>query len=98
MEIRSYLSYKRKKLPLTFWRSTHGHEVDFLVGETTALEVKASKKVSSRDFKGLRALNEEGIFKNLLLISQDPINTKDGVFQALYWEGFLDRLWNDEFL
>ena len=98
MEIRSYLSYKRKKLPLSFWRSTHGHEVDFLIGEATAIEVKASKKVSSRDFKGLRALNEEGIFKKLILISQDPINTKDGIYQALYWEEFLDCLWNDEYL
>jgi len=29
MELRAYLSYRRKKLPLTYWRSKSGHEVDF---------------------------------------------------------------------
>ncbi len=32
MELRAYLSYRRKKLPLTYWRSKNGHEVDFLIG------------------------------------------------------------------
>ena len=30
MELRAYLSYTRKKLPLTYWRSKNEHEVDFL--------------------------------------------------------------------
>ena len=32
MELRAYLSYRRKKLPLTYWRSKSGHEVDLLIG------------------------------------------------------------------
>lgn len=32
MELRAYLSYRRKKLPLTYWRAKSGHEVDFLIG------------------------------------------------------------------
>ena len=97
MEIRAYLSYKRRKLQLSYWRSTHGYEVDFLVGRETAVEVKASKKISQRDFKGLKALEEEKIFKNYILVSQDPINTRDGNFQALYWKKFLDNLWSGKF-
>jgi predicted AAA+ superfamily ATPase len=31
MEIRAYLSYRRKKRELAYWRSTHGYEVDFLM-------------------------------------------------------------------
>ena len=54
MEIRAYLSYKRKKLQFSYWRSTHGYEVDFLIGLKTAIEVKASQKITSRDFRGLR--------------------------------------------
>jgi len=90
MEIRAYLSYRRKKKELTYWRSTHGYEVDFLIGRETAIEVKASQKVSDRDIKGLRALKEENIFKNYIIVSQDPINTLNDNFQALYWEKFLD--------
>ncbi len=98
MEIRAYLSYKREKSELTYWRSTHGYEVDFLIGRKTAIEVKASQKVSTRDFKGLNALKEEAIFKNYILVSQDPINTSKDNFQALHWEKFLDDLWADKFI
>ena len=94
MEIRAWLSYKRKREPLTYWRSTHGHEVDFLIGRETAIEVKSSKKVSSRDFKGLRLLAEENVFSKFILVSQDKVNTKNGQFYAIYWEEFLKKLWN----
>jgi predicted AAA+ superfamily ATPase len=97
MEIRAYLSYKRKKSELTYWRSTHGYEVDFLIGRETAIEVKASQKVSARDIKGLKALKEENVFKNYILVSQDPINTSKDNFQALHWEKFLEDLWEDKF-
>ncbi len=98
MEIRAYLSYRRKKKELTYWRSTHGYEVDFLIDRETAIEVKASQKVSDRDMKGLKALKEENVFKNYILVSQDPINTSNNNFKALYWEKFLDDLWADKFL
>ena len=98
MELRSYLSYKRQKLPFTYWRSTHGYEVDFLIGLQTAVEVKASQKVTERDFKGLRALEEEKAFQNYILVSQDPINTRKNNFHALYWENFLNDLWHDRFV
>jgi len=98
MEIRAYLSYKRKKLDFSYWRSVHGYEVDFLIGRDTAVKVKASKKTSQRDFKGLRALEEEAVFNNYILVSQDPLNTRDNNFQALYWERFLEDLWEDKFI
>lgn len=97
MEIRAYLSYKRKKVQLSYWRSVHGYEVDFLMGRQTAVEVKASQKISQRDFKGLKALEEEKVFKNYVLVSQDPINTRENHFQALFWKDFLKDLWEDKF-
>lgn len=32
--------------PLSFWRSTSGFEVDFIIGDHTAVEVKAKENVS----------------------------------------------------
>lgn len=98
MEIRAYLNISRKKLPFTFWRSTHGHEVDFLIGDKLAIEVKAASRVTASDMKGLRILSEEGVFNNYILVSQDHIETKDGDFQAMHWERFLSELWNDRLL
>ena len=98
MELRAYLSYRRKKLPLTYWRSKNGHEVDFLLGNKTAIEVKASKKISRNDFKGLKYLKEEGVFENLILVSQDPVSTRTDNLLTLPWEKFLFDLWSDKFI
>lgn len=98
MEIRAYLSYRRNKLPLTYWRSTHGHEVDFLIGERTAVEVKAAARLTPGDFKGLRALAEERVFTDYFLVSQDPVATRQADIRAIHWEEFLNRLWRDEII
>jgi len=98
MEIRAYLSYRRIKRPLTYWRSTHGHEVDFLIGEKTAVEVKAASRVTPRDLKGLKALSEEGIFEEFFLVSQDIVSTRQENILAIHWEQFLERLWQGEIL
>jgi len=95
MEIRAYLNYRRKGAELSYWRSTHGYEVDFLIGQEIAVEVKASQRITKRDFKGLKALKEEGVFTKYILVSQDPINTNDGDVATAYWETFLDDLWAD---
>jgi predicted AAA+ superfamily ATPase len=98
MELRAYLSYRGKKIPLTYWRSKNGHEVDFLLGTKTAVEVKASTNVSKNDFKGLKYLNEEGVFQNLILVSQDPVSTRSGNILAISWQKFISDLWKDKFV
>jgi uncharacterized protein len=98
MEIRAYLSYTRIKLPFTYWRSTHGHEVDFLIGEKTAVEVKATSRVAPRDLKGLKALAEERVFEDLFLVSRDTVTTRQGKIQAIHWEDFLKRLRQGEII
>lgn len=98
MEVRAYLSYRRIKEPLTFWRSAHGHEVDYLIGDHTAIEVKSTQRITPRDFRGLTALAEEKAFKNYYLVSQDRIATKSGRVSSLYWEGFLKGLWEGDLL
>ncbi|CAB1055782.1 FIG00550230: hypothetical protein [Olavius sp. associated proteobacterium Delta 1] len=98
MELRAYLSYKRKRIPLTYWRSKAGHEVDFLLGTKTAIEVKASTKLNKNDFKGLNYLNEEGVFQNLILVSQDPVKTRADNILAIPWHEFLSDLWRDKFI
>ena len=94
MELRAYLSYSRKKIPLHFWRTTEGHEVDFIVGEQVAIEVKGAKKISSKQLKGLQLLMEEKKMKHYYLVSQDPIASKQNGIFVLPWENFLKRLWD----
>ena len=93
MELRAYLSYARTGHTLTFWRSKHGHEVDFLVGGTVAVEVKATRKASLRDARGLRALADEKIARRLFLVSDDPVAARRDGIEFLPWATFLARLW-----
>jgi predicted AAA+ superfamily ATPase len=66
LELRAYLDYRRMDHELTFWRTHSGFEVDFIVGDATAIEVKASRRVTPRDLRGLTALSEERRLKTWL--------------------------------
>jgi predicted AAA+ superfamily ATPase len=96
MELRAYLSYTRNDDPLTFWRSVNGQEVDYLIGDHTAIEVKATERASNRHLKGLLALADERVFKNKFLVTHDPMVTKTGDILCVPWHEFLRRLWDGE--
>ena len=72
--------------------------MDFLIGTRTAIEVKASSKISRNDFKGLNYLKEEGVFQNLILVSRDPISTLTSSILTVPWQKFLSDLWQDKFV
>lgn len=95
MELRAYLDYRRRDDPLAYWRSVHQHEVDFLVGDHTAVEVKATRHVGARDRRGLAALAEDGVFKTLLLVSEDRVEATYGRIRCVPWRVFVEELWND---
>lgn len=98
LELRAYLSYARQQLPLTYWRSTAQHEVNFLIGNLLAIEVNGSKQVSDKHLKGLRALKEEQLIKNYCVVSLDANLriTDDGI--TIYpWQIFLENLWQGNF-
>ncbi len=57
-ELISYSDYVSGE-NLSYWRSTSGFEVDFIIGDHTAVEVKAKENLSASDLKPLRALSEE---------------------------------------
>jgi len=95
MELSAYLSYRNRKEKLRFWRSLDRHEVDFIIGDEIAVEVKSTRKINKDDFAGINALREEGILKAFFIVSNDPVDiVKDGV-NCLNWKTFLQRLWAD---
>jgi uncharacterized protein len=96
MELRAHVSYARTGDQLTFWRSKHGHEVDFFVGGRVAVEVKATRKASLRDARGLLALKQEKVANRLFLVSEDPVAARREGIEFLPWRTFLERLWAGE--
>jgi predicted AAA+ superfamily ATPase len=98
MELCAYKSYRNLKIPLYFWRSQDHYEVDFILNDLVAIEVKATKKISQEDFRGINALKEEALPLQYYIISNDPVDAvKDGV-SCLHWRTFMDRLWKDQII
>lgn len=99
LEVRSYLSYTRNTTPITYWRSTSMLEVDLVIGDAIAIEIKATSLVSDKHFKGLKALQEEGIHKRYIVVSTDPNwrKTENGI-EVFPWRLFLQQLWQGEII
>ncbi|OPY85390.1 MAG: hypothetical protein A4E71_02123 [Smithella sp. PtaU1.Bin162] len=83
--------------PLCFWRSTSGYEVDFIIGDHMAVEVKAKENVSVQDVKALRALREEKKIKKFICVCLEHREREvDGIKVVPYAE-FLSSLWSGEY-
>ncbi|MGH7819957.1 MAG: ATP-binding protein [Candidatus Binatia bacterium] len=91
-ELRSHSDYISGE-PLAYWRSTSGFEVDFLIGDHTAVELKAKRNVAERDLRALHALAEERTFRRLFCVALEPRPRRIGPIEVLPWGDFLDRLW-----
>ena len=94
LEVRAYLSYRRKNQEMNYWRSTSQFEVDLIIGGSIAIEIKSSDLVSDKHLKGLRALAEEGMMKRLICIHTGHLarQSPDGI-EILPFQDFLTQLW-----
>lgn len=82
---------------LSFWRSSSGFEVDFIIGDHTAVEAKAKENLSFQDIKSLLMLAEEKKLKRYLCVCLEPrIRRVDNVIILPYKE-FLEALWRGEY-
>ncbi len=95
-ELRAYSDYVAGE-PIAFWRSQSGYEVDFILGDHTAIEVKAKRTVSQQDVKALTALAEEKKLKNYLCVCLESRSRALGKIQILPYDEFLDALWDGEY-
>ena len=94
LEMRAFLSYFRKRIQMAYWRSTSQMEVDLIIGNDVAIEIKSSKDIQDKHLKGLRALKEEKLIKKYLLISLvRQKRVTDDKIEIWPWETFLNKLW-----
>jgi predicted AAA+ superfamily ATPase len=95
-ELTSYSDYVSGE-PLSYWKSTTGFEVDFIIGDHTALEVKAKANISQQDLRSLRALAEEKGLKRYLCVCLEPRPRRVEEVQITPFSEFLEALWNGEY-
>jgi predicted AAA+ superfamily ATPase len=95
-ELLSFADYESGEA-LGYWRSTSGFEVDFILGDHTAVEVKAKENVSPQDLRSLRALGEEKMLKRYLCVCLEPRPRKTEGVAILPFKIFLEALWAGEY-
>lgn len=98
MELKAYQAYRNPELDISYWRTSTGFEVDFILGDmNVAIEVKGSSNIHSAHIRGIKALLEEHHVKRSIIISMEkqPRILESGL-EVLPWQDFLERLWSGE--
>jgi len=94
LELHAYIGYNKIRQPMTFWRSKSGYEVDFLVGDHIAIEVKSSAMVKEKHCRGLRALSEELNLERKIIVSMDTNKRLLDDIEVIHCREFLAQLWS----
>ena len=99
MELKAFQAYRNPDWPITFWRTSTGREVDFILGDKElAIEIKGSSRIHEGDLGGLQALLEDGPVKKcgLVCLEKQPRQLTKNI-EAIPWQLFVERLWHGEF-
>ncbi|RKY34732.1 MAG: ATP-binding protein [Candidatus Omnitrophota bacterium] len=95
-ELKAYVDYNSLRT-LYYWRSKSGYEVDFVIEDILAVEVKAKSNISASDLRGILALKEERKFANYVVVSMEKYPRTVKGIQILPWKYFLAQLWGNMF-
>lgn len=94
-ELKTYIDYEAPSMPLSFWRTSSGIEVDFIINDSIAIEVKASTLISSSELKGLKAIQEESTdLKRFFVVCLEPISRRVDGIEIIHYAEFLKLLWS----
>jgi len=93
MELKAWIDYRRPSSRLSYWRSLSGYEVDFVIDDEVAIEVKTAEVAQDKHLSGLKALREEGKIKSFYLVCRESRPRKVDGIDILPWREFLARLW-----
>lgn len=83
-------------MPISFWRTSTGREIDFIVGDKeVAIEVKGSSRVHEGDIRSLKALLEDGPVGKCCIVcrQKQPRQLATGI-EVIPWEMFIKQLWD----
>ncbi|MFH1352968.1 MAG: AAA family ATPase [bacterium] len=95
-ELNAFVNYN-KPGELCYWRSKSGYEVDFIINDSIAVEIKAKEIITGSDIRGLKALAEEEKLKRYIIVCFEKRARTIGKIEILPWETFLNKLWAKSF-
>jgi predicted AAA+ superfamily ATPase len=94
LELKAFVDYFSQDSHLNFWRINSEYEVDFIINEEIAIEVKSTEFVQDKHLKGLNKFAELGPVKRMILVSRDLVKRKIGDIEVIPYTIFLEELWD----
>lgn len=91
-ELKAFLDYNNLG-DLYYWRSKSGYEVDFILADSVAVEVKAKSNISQRDLRGIIALKEEKKLSHYFVVCLEKRPRIVHGINILPLKDFLEKLW-----
>jgi predicted AAA+ superfamily ATPase len=98
LEIKAYIDYFATDSKIEFWRADRESEVDFVLNEDIAIEVKSSNLVHEKHIKGLQVFSKKGPCQRQIVVSLDSEPRKIGKVDVLPVKLFLEMLWEGEII
>lgn len=96
-EIRAFMGYSKIDAPLMYWRTVGGKfEVDCLIGDQLAIEIKSADKYQEKMLQGLLELKKENKIKKFMLVTRDPVSRSVQGIEVIPYTLFLEKLWGGE--
>ena len=97
MELKAHASYSELFYPISYWRTTSGHKVDFILGDhEIVIEIKSSTLIQPKyHLKNIRKFMLDYPTKRNIIVSNnpEPRMTEDKI-EILPWQMFLEELWD----
>jgi uncharacterized protein len=99
MELKAYQAYRNPDMPIAFWRTSTGREVDFILGDKDlAVEIKGSSRVHEGDARSLQVLLDDGPVRKACIVSLEKQSRRmTNKIEVFPWQVFLDKLWQNDF-
>ena len=95
LELRAWIDYRQPRTPLAWWRSRSGYEVDFILDDRVAIEVKSTRRVQQKHLRGLRALAEEHLVERSIVVCREDRPRVEHGIEIRPLESFLAALWEN---
>jgi predicted AAA+ superfamily ATPase len=98
MELNAYAAYFADATALNFWHTQTQDEVDFVYRGEIAIEVKAAKRVTTADLRGLQRLHEEKKMRRRMIVCREPERRRLGDVEIWPIKEFCEALWAHEII
>jgi predicted AAA+ superfamily ATPase len=98
LELQAYKFYKQPELNLSFWGVPQKGEIDFILNEEIAIEVKATHQAAKKHFHGFELFSKNNNVKRKILVCLEQYPRKVNDIEIMPVADFLENLWNEQII